>query len=387
MPPTPLHVVQISFFVDPAGRSAAQLLEAWPTLVDVAEAAARPGNRVSLIQASTHSEHLSREGVDYFFLPFGDAAARNCGRSTYRELLQRLAPDVLHVHGLESPRETSSLAALAPDVPIVIQDHASRVPRIWRRTAWRRAMSAAAGVAFCAKEQARPFVKSGLFSPQTALYEIPESTCRFAPGDRNEARRLTGIEGDPAVLWVGHLDANKDPLTVLEGISSAARNLPRLQFYCCFGAAPLRRQIQARVAMDPHLRGKVHLLGQVPHERIQMLMRAADIFVLGSHREGSGYSLIEALACGLPPAVTDIASFRSLTGGGAVGKLWPCGDSLSAGAALQAIADRISCGTRAEVRAHFERELSFDALGSKLTAMYLDVLHRARRAGAKDHLR
>ena len=52
-------------------------------------------------------------------------------------------------------------------------------------------------------------------------------------------------------------------------------------------------------------------------------MRAADLFVLGSHREGSGYSLIEALACGLPPIVTDIPSFRSLTGAGVVGALWP----------------------------------------------------------------
>ena len=45
-------------------------------------------------------------------------------------------------------------------------------------------------------------------------------------------------------------------------------------------------------------------------------MQAADLFVLGSHREGSGYSLIEALACGLPPVVTDIHAFRTLTGCG-----------------------------------------------------------------------
>ena len=106
-------------------------------------------------------------------------------------------------------------------------------------------------------------------------------------------------------------------------------------------------------------------------------MRAADLFVLGSHREGSGYSLIEALACGLPPVVTDIPSFRALTGGGAVGMLWPCDDP-------QSLCDRIAVGQRgvvnsemrAAVRAHFERELSFDSLGRKLAAMYRDVLER-----------
>ena len=109
-------------------------------------------------------------------------------------------------------------------------------------------------------------------------------------------------------------------------------------------------------------------------------MRAADLFVLGSHREGSGYSLIEALACGLPPVVTDIPSFRSLTGRGAVGKLWACDDPLALCAAIRAVGARTDPETRAAVRAHFDRELSFDSLGRKLAAMYEDVLERRRNA-------
>jgi glycosyltransferase involved in cell wall biosynthesis len=100
--------------------------------------------------------------------------------------------------------------------------------------------------------------------------------------------------------------------------------------------------------------------------------------VLGSHHEGSGYSLIEALACGLPPVVTDIPSFRALTGAQTVGRLWPCGDSHALCAALQSVAGSADDARRA-VRAHFDRELSFDALGTKLAAMYRDVTCRARR--------
>jgi glycosyltransferase involved in cell wall biosynthesis len=239
-------------------------------------------------------------------------------------------------------------------------------------------MSVAAGITFCASEQARPFANAGLLHPETQLYVIPESTSRFAPGDRREARRVTGLNGDPAVLWVGHLNANKDPLTVLEGISAAARELPGLQLFCCYGAAPLLRDVQDRIATDPDLRDRVRLLGRVPHERIEQLMRAADLFVLGSHREGSGYSLIEALACGLPPVVTDIPSFRSLTGAGAVGMLWPCDDPHALCDALRSIATRVDTEMRAAVRAHFDLELSFDSLGLKLAAMYEDVLERKR---------
>ena len=211
------------------------------------------------------------------------------------------------------------------------------------------------------------------------VYEIPESTSRFAPGERAEARRQTQVEGDPAILWVGHLDANKDPLTVLDGVSAAARSLPQLRLYCCFGVAPLLRAVQERVASDAILCDRVVLLGRVSHERVEQLMRAADLFVLGSHREGSGYSLIEALACGLPPVVTDIPSFRTLTGAGVVGRLWRCGDSAALGEALQSVAACADGRMRAAVRAHFDRELSFDALGSKLARMYTDVTDRKRR--------
>jgi glycosyltransferase involved in cell wall biosynthesis len=120
----------------------------------------------------------------------------------------------------------------------------------------------------------------------------------------------------------------------------------------------------------------------VSHERIEQLMRAADLFVLGSHHEGSGYSVIEALACGLPPIVTDIPSFRSLTGGGAVGALWPRGDSQALCEALTSA--RFDAETRAAVRAHFDRELSLHALGIKLAAMYADA--RDRRYGRYDQM-
>ncbi len=372
------HVVQISFFNDPQGRSAAQLLDAWPTLVDVAEAASKAGSNVSVVQASSRSERLDRNGVQYHFLPFGDASSHGAYSAAYRALLRSLAPDVLHVHGLDFPRQVRSLAELTSSVPIILQDHASRPPRIWRRTSARRGMSVAAGVAFCSLDQARPFTNAGLIGASTQLYAIPESTSRFAPADRDDARRATGMEGDPAVLWVGHLNANKDPLTVLQGISAAIRELPQLRFYCCFGSAPLLRAVQTRIASDTRLRDRVHLLGRLPHERIELLMRAADIFVLGSHREGSGYSLIEALACGLPPVVTDIPSFRSLTNAGSVGELWPCDDSAALCQALLSIARRSGSELRAAVRTHFERELSSNALGVKLTAMYADVLARQR---------
>jgi glycosyltransferase involved in cell wall biosynthesis len=370
-----LHAVQLSFFRDPQDRAPGELLAAWPTLADVAEATAQAGVTVSVVQASGRRARMSARGVNYYFQPFGSARTPARPGAPLAQLLAELRPDVLHVHGLAFPRETAALARLVPAIPLVVQDHASRPPRPWRRLLWRRGLAAAAALAFCAREQAEPFVAARVLDPATPVYEIPESTSRFSAGDRAEARRDTGIVGEPALLWVGHLDENKDPLTVLAGVSEAGRHLPDLRLYCCFGTGPLLAAVQARIAGDAGLRGRVELLGRVSHERIEELMRAADLFVLGSHHEGSGYSLIEALACGLPPVVTDIPSFRALTGRGAVGRLWPCGDAAALAGALAAMAPEAGAA-RAPVRAYFERELSFAAVGRRLSVLYARV--RAR---------
>jgi glycosyltransferase involved in cell wall biosynthesis len=375
-----MRVAQISFFSDPLARDPGQLLQDWPSLADVAECACRAGIRASVIQASSHSQRLVRDGVDYHFLPFGQSHSAADAIGGFGELLRAMAPDVLHVHGLDFARDVLSLSRAVPGIPILLQDHASRPPRPWRRAQWRRSFSAVSGIAFCSLEQARPFASAGLLAPQTKVYAIPESTSRFTPGDKDQARRSSGLSGDPLVLWVGHLDVNKDPLTVLDGISRAARELPRLQLYCCYATAPLLRAVRRRIAGDPLLRGRVHLMGRVPHARVEQFMRAADVFVSGSHREGSGYSVIEAMACGLAPVVTDIPSFRSLTGAGSVGALWPRGNAGALCDGLLSVAARSRATLRAAAREHFDKELSFDAVGRKLALVYRDLLARRQIA-------
>jgi glycosyltransferase involved in cell wall biosynthesis len=341
--------------------------------VDVAEMVSGCAQRVTVVQACNESTALNLGDVGYRFLA---PAPGQCTISTgirFAQLIRGLQADVFHVNGLSFPNDVIELAALAPETPIFLQDHADRVPGFWRRRTHRRGMSAAAGVSFCSLQQAQPFIEAGLISPDTRLFQIAEASSRFTPGDRACARAATGLFGDPALLWVGHLNENKDPLTVLTGVSQAVRTLPNLQLWCCFGAAPLMSRVRQRIAEDDRLRNRVHLLGWTCHGRVEQLMRAADIFVLGSHREGSGYSLIEALACGLPPVVTDIASFRSLTGAGAAGALWACGKAETLTKALLSVAAQPQAAARAATRTHFDKTLAFDALGRQLVAAYQEL--------------
>ncbi|MFC5436126.1 glycosyltransferase family 4 protein [Rhodanobacter umsongensis] len=371
-----MHVAQINFLPVPKDLAHAAVLEQWHSLVDIAEVAAHGGSRVSVVQAAARDELVTRNGIDYHFVAVDAAGtpARRRRRSFAGPLAGRLAeirPDVMHAHGLGFAGDAFAVSRCLPRLPILVQDHADRPPRWWRRPQWRRWYAAVAGVAFTASDLAQPFIRDGLFGPHPRVFAIPESSTRFTPGDRECARAGTGLHGDPCVLWVGHLSRHKDPLSVLEGVAQASSRLPRLQLWCAFGDAPLLETMQVRIERDARLAGRVHLLGKIAHPHVQSMMRAADLFVSGSHAESCGYAVLEALACGLLPVVTDIPSFRALTGNGRVGHLWPCGDAARLAAALvEAAAGPPSA---AQVRAHFEATLSFAAVGRQWAAAYAQV--------------
>jgi len=368
-----INALQLSFFADARRRTGEQLLVDWQSLVDVAESAATAGVRINVIQASHEPGHIERNGVNYFFMA-PPATGSLVGSPGFIARLNELAPQVIHIHGLGFARDVIALREVVPRTPLLLQDHADRPPHFWRRSYWRRGIAAATGVSFCAREQAREFSRRGLLPPHVEVFEIPESTSRFTPGDRAAARAATGIAGDPCVLWVGHLDRNKDPLAVLAGVAAALDELPQLQLWCCFGTAPLFEEVRARIDADARLRERVHLLGRVRHEQVEMLMRAADLFVLGSHREGSSFSLIEALATGLTPVVSDIPSLRTLTSNGAIGALWSPGNARALGTALVHVTRTLSPASRAQVRAHFDACLSQRAIGEQLRAAYRAVI-------------
>ena len=329
--------------------------------------------QVSVIQAAACDARLARHGVDYHFTHAGAMASLADRSHHYARLLREIKADVLHVHGLGFAEQAFAISQCLPQLPLLFQDHADRPPRWWwRRQSWRRWYAAASGVAFTASALAEPFTRARLFGPMTQLFAIPESSSRFVPGSRSDARTASGLHGDPCVLWVGHLATGKDPLTVLDGVAQASLALPGIQLWCAFGNAPLLDEVQRRMDRDPRLTGRVHLLGKVAHPRIQTLMQAADLFVSGSHAESCGYALLEALASGATPVVTDIPSFRALTDDGRIGQLWSPGDATGLAQALvRASVARLST---ARVRAHFDTALSFAAVGKQWANAYAQVL-------------
>jgi glycosyltransferase involved in cell wall biosynthesis len=120
----------------------------------------------------------------------------------------------------------------------------------------------------------------------------------------------------------------------------------------------------------------VRLLGRVAPGELPALYSAADLFVLGSHHEGSGYALLEACACGAVPIVTDIPAFRMITGGGSIGAMWRVADPDDLARALVATARRDRAALRAAVMQHFAGALSWGIVGQRALHGYRDIAAR-----------
>jgi len=132
--------------------------------------------------------------------------------------------------------------------------------------------------------------------------------------------------------------------------------------------------LEGYLAARSTLREHVHLRGRARFEQMEAIYNSADFLLQASRREFSGCAVLEAMACGVIPIVTDIPSFRMMTECGRFGALFPVGD---ANAMAQRILER-PLGTIEErsttIRAHFERALSFDAMARQLLPVYREML-------------
>lgn len=112
------------------------------------------------------------------------------------------------------------------------------------------------------------------------------------------------------VLWVGRLEAPKDPSLAIDILANLEGDRSSGSSYklTILGDGTLREAVERRIEHFD-LSSKVELLGAVPQAEVAQSMRQADCLLMTSHFEGSPRVMYEALGSGLPV----VASFESDT--------------------------------------------------------------------------
>ena len=372
-----MRIVQANAVYDPAAKTPAALLDLYHTLTEWSTAVARAGAGVSVVQRFHTAATLERDGIRYEFVTDKESPwlSTKGAPPAFVDAIVKESADVIHVNGLIFPQLVASIRAKAgARTAIVVQHHGGEFPirgsglvGMWLRQRWRGGLAAANALSFTAAEQAEPWRAAGMLADQRVI-EIIEASTMMREVGRDRARTAIGVSGAPLILWVGRLTTNKDPLTVLDGLERALPDLPGARVVMVFGDDTLIEDVDARVRGSAVLSSKVTLAGRVPHDEMPNYYAAADIFVSGSHSEGSGYALIEAMSVGVVPVVTNIPSFRAITGDGRA--RWAAGDAVELARMLVETCSANLDAQKIAVKERFNRVLSWDAIGARTIAEY-----------------
>ncbi|RII94808.1 glycosyltransferase [Clavibacter michiganensis] len=125
------------------------------------------------------------------------------------------------------------------------------------------------------------------------------------------------------ILWVGRLEVPKDPFLAVDAFVALVASDPGEPWSLeVLGSGTLLDEVRTRVAALPEqVWQRITVHGRVAPEDVGRMMSEAGIFLMTSHAGYEGYPrvLVEALAAGLVPVVTDGSDTGGLVVDGATG--------------------------------------------------------------------
>lgn len=371
-----MKVADVSFSYDEGVATVEQLLEQHYTITGWTEALQKQGIELMVLKRFSKEDTFQKNNVQYYFIKDklkGMLKPWHLPLS-FINRIKKLDVDVVHVHGFMFPMQILLLKLLLNNkTSIIIQHHGGNSPKGIKGYLYGLMNHLANGFFFTTISQGKEwFSKKKQYNK---IMQVMEGSNHFTYCETDIARKATKLKGHPIFLWVGRLDNNKDPLTVLNGFEKVIDKCATALLYMIYSDNYLLNAVEAKINASVKLRQNVHLLGSIANNEMEAYYNSADYFVLGSHHEGSGYALSEALACGCIPIVTRIPSFTMMTDNGRLGSLWQIGNSQSF---LEAAAIAMSKNVEIESRNcvdFFKGNLSFEAIASTAIKHYQKVIY------------
>ncbi|MBS1520202.1 MAG: glycosyltransferase family 4 protein [Bacteroidetes bacterium] len=336
-------------------------LERIKAYTGILEALARHNTVISIQQIDYEGEY-DKDGVKYYFKRLKPSHFP----LRLHRLIKSLKPDVVVVQSFNHPLEVIQLRfSLGKHTKIIVHNHAE-LPRTGiKKHLQRLADRYVDAYLFASHNMGLGWVQKGNISSGDKIHEVMEVSSAFLPMDKSTARQQTGVTNGLAFLWVGRLNKNKDPLTVLKAFLEFAGTEPSARLYMIYHTEELLNEVKEMINSSPQ-KEAVALIGRVSHPQLQYWFNSADIILSGSHYEGSGTAVCEAMSCGCMPVVTDIDSFRMITDNGRCGLLYEAGNAKALLGALNQITQIDIAERQKASLKYFKSNLSFEAIALRI---------------------
>lgn len=318
---------------------------------------------INIKQINYHGDCLHC-GVHYHFINSGK------NKSLFPKEINRLAksfnPDIVFLQGLHKPFQFIQLGRmLSKKTKVIAQHHAEKPLTGIKKYVQRIADKYIDAYLFASHEMGLNWVKKGNISSGSKIREVMEVSSIFWPMDKAEARQKIGVADGLIFLWVGRLNENKDPLTVLKAFLKFVEVKQDARLYMIYHTQELLGEIKEVLSYSKRKKAVI-LVGEVPHGVLKYWFNSADIILSGSHYEGSGTAVCEAMSCGCMPITTDIDSFRMITDNGRCGLLYEAGNQEALSAMLHQI-DQIDLAEKQQASLeHFRSKLSFESIAKQI---------------------
>lgn len=322
-------------------------------------------NAVIGIERINYEGEYVQNGVQYFFIKLKNKVVRF--PLHIHRLIKKMQPDVVFVNGLIFPMQIIQLRlALGKSVKIILLHRAERPSRGVKKYLQKLADKSVDAYLFTTSAFENEW-KSNI--NVSKIHEVIQASSVFYDIDKTEAMKFKNVIGYPVFLWVGRLDANKDPITVVKAFLEFARYQPGTKLYMIYQSAELLHAIHTLLDNNEKYKDSIILVGSISHDQLLYWYNSADFFISASHYEGSGVAVCEAMSCGCIPVVTDIPSFRGMTGAGKCGVLYEPGNDKELLSVLLQTRDMDIEKERAKVLRRFKEELSFEAIAQKINGI------------------
>jgi len=230
--------------------------------------------------------------------------------SGLRRVIDAWKPDLIHTGPLPS---AAFLAALTGFSPLVSMSWGSDIlldaQRSWL-TYWQCQTALKHTTLLAADCQAVLDAASemGYDSERSVKFPWGVDLSQFTPTGSQVLRETLGWQDNFVLLSLRAWEPIYGVDIVVRAFAAAVQRKPNLRLML-FGNGSQADIIQSLICQY-HLEDKVYLGGHIKGDTLPDVYRSADVYVSASHSDGSSVSLMEALACGVPCLVSDIAGNR-----------------------------------------------------------------------------
>ena len=330
-------------------------------------------NTVICVDQINYEGNFIHNGVQYFCINSGKK--KSYFPRKLNRFVKSLEPDIVIVGSLNFPIQVIHLKlTLGKKVKIIAQNHGERPFTGIKKYLQRLADKYINGYFFVSHAMGSDWVKKGNLASEKKIYEIMEVSSVFYPIDKTLARSKTAISGSPFFLWVGRLNKNKDPVTVVKAFFKFSDLCPSAKLYMIYQTEELLGEIKDIIKKEN--KNTVQLIGNIPHKEMVYWYNCADFITSGSHYEGGGTAVCEAMSCGCIPIVTDIFSFKMMTDNGSCGILYEAGNEHALLSALIQTTQMDIDEKRIKTLEQFSKKLSFQAIANEMQQVAQSLLFK-----------